>query len=495
MLEHRHNPNSLAPMANREATELHLGRLAGSSVNVAGVGKLELTRLINQNSETSVYATSHPGMVVKTFDVDCGKVGEVSYGPYLSFRVEVENFDDIQGIEELRARVPAYYGSNMDVERKFAFIAMEYLQGENLLAWCQSAAAAGYPEEWAAQFRAALYDTLAIVRLFHRHGIILIDFKPDNVIRMFDGVVKFVDLGAFFTPRHGRDTENYVYSATPDYAELVIDTSNVQTGLPLTQGSDIFSAGVALFELATENSRLAIADETADSMLAQPSVYRFRDSQIRDVWKACPHLQDLLPLVETQLQERRILFSEFWHVLKGYLAAQVAEWESLSEAEHEEMILNTGTAFISDQLPPQLQWLAHPIARATTLRSFRLKSVAELMDLLTELASDAVCEDVIQHNLLLQLARDLDPPVQFRESLNVWEVRLNPQTEHWAICTPLAAAELRPVASFTFLKQTHRDDEGHRYFQIVGDQEADDLDGEKLTLARLAYDHTAWVGA
>lgn len=482
-------------MADLESPQLPSGNLLGKCVSLAGVGKVELTRLLNQNSETSVYVTSHPGLLVKTFHVDCGKADELSYGPYLRFRVEVENFKDIQGIEELRGRVPAFFGSDVDVERKFAYIAMEYLQGEDLLAWSQSAAAAGYPEAWVAQFRAALYETLAIVRLFHRHGIILIDFKPDNVIRLFEGRVKFVDLGAFFTPRHGRDTENYLYSATPDYAELVIDTSNVQTGLPLTSGSDIFSAGVALFELATERSRLAIADETAQEMLAQPSLYRFRDSQIRDIWRGSPHLQNLLPLVETQLSERRILFSEFWHLLKSYLAASVQEWESLPELEHQQMILTTGTAFISDQLPQPLQWLAEPIARATTLRSFRLKSVAELMRLISEPLSEAVRDDLAHHNVLIQMAGDFDPPVEFFEILSSWEVRLNPATEHWAICSTRAAAELRGVGEFTFLKEVCRDEEGHRFFQVVGDLESDNFEDGKLTLAHLVDDHSAWVGA
>ena len=482
-------------MATLETTESAAGRLAGISVNLVGVGKVELARLLNQNKETSVYATSHPGLVLKTFDVDCGKADELSYGPYLGFRVEVENFSDIQGIDDLRSRVPAFFGSDMDVEHKFAFIAMEFLHGENLLAWSQSAAEANYPAAWVAQIRAALYETLAILRLFHRHGIILIDFKPDNVIRLFDGKVKFVDLGAFFTPRHGRDTENYVYSATPDYAELIIDASNVQTGLALTQGSDIFSAGVAFFELASGSSRLAIADETAQEMLAQPSLYRFRDSQIRDLWRGSPHLENLLPLVETQLYERRILFSEFWHLLKSYLAVSVQEWEALPEPEHQQMILTTGTAFISDQLPEPLQWLAGPIARATTLRSFRLKSVAELMDLISEPLSEATRDDLAQHNLVIQFARDLDLPVEFCETLNSWEVRLSPRTEHWAVCTTRAASELRGVAEFTFLKEICRDEEGHRFFQIVGDLEADNFESGKLTLAHLADDRSAWVGA
>ncbi|MBM3841167.1 MAG: hypothetical protein FJ398_25075 [Verrucomicrobia bacterium] len=482
-------------MATLESTDSPAGRLAGTSVNLSGVGKVELTHLLNQNSETSVYATTHPGLILKTFDVDCGKEDELSYGPYLRFRVEVENFQDIQGIEELSSRVPAFFGSDVEVERKFAFIAMEYLQGDNLLAWAQSAADAGYPEGWVSQFRAALYETLAVVSLFHRHGIILIDFKPDNVIRLFDERVKFVDLGAFFTPRHGRDTENYVYSATPDYAELIIDASNVQTGLPLTQGSDIFSAGVAFFELAIGSSRLSIADETADQMLAQPSLYRFRDSQIRDVWRGGPHLQHLLPLVETQLRERRILFSEFWHLLKSYLSLSVQDWESLPEEEHQQLILTTGTAFISDQLPEPLQWLAQPIARATTLRSFRLKSVAELMDLVSEPLSEAIREDLTHHNIVVQVARDLELPVEFCATLNRWETKLNPRSEHWAVCTARAATELRGVAEFTFLKEVCRDEEGHRFLQIVGDLEADNFQSGKLTLAHLAEDRSAWVGA
>src|SRR5262249_10085330 len=159
---------------------------------------------IVKNSETSFYATSHPAVVVKVFDLDCGKADEVSYGPYLGFQVELENFGDIQAVEALRSKVPVYYGSNLDMERKFAYIAMEFLQGDNLLAWCQSAAAAGYPEGWACELRAVLYETLDIVKLFHEHGIILIDFKPDNVIRSFNGAIRFVDLGAFFTPRHNR---------------------------------------------------------------------------------------------------------------------------------------------------------------------------------------------------------------------------------------------------------------------------------------------------
>lgn len=481
-------------MLNPDARESASGKFTGLCLSLPGAGKVELAQLLSKNNETAVYATSRSDLLVKVFDLECGKPDEVSYGPYLSYGLEVENFEDIQQIEDLRGRVPAFYGSNIDAERRFAFIAMEYLNGENLLAWCQGAAAAGYPAGWAEAFRATLYETLGIVSLFHQHDIILLDFKPDNVIRLSSGGVKFVDLGAFLTPRHSRETEKYVYSATPDYAELVIDTSNVQTGIPLNQRSDIFAAGVALFAMATGDSRLAMAPEKSQEMLRQPGLYRFRDTQIRDVWRAYPHLRDLLPLLETQLKEGRILFSEFWHLLKAYLAGQAENWESLPEEEHGQSLLAAGADFIGDQLPPPLKWLALPIAQATTLRRFRLDNVPDLMGLIADPVPESVREDIARHNGLAQFARDLDPPVECDGALNSWEVRLNPESGHWAIYSPLAAAFLRAVAPFTFLKEVARDEQDHRFFQIVGDLEADGVDDGRLTLAHLANDPAAWIG-
>jgi len=173
--------------------------------------------------------------------------------------------------------------------------------------------------------------------------------------------------------------KNDLYSATPDYAELLIDASNVQAGVPPTEASDIFSAGVALFEMATGASRLEIDGDTADEILNNPAIFLFRDSQIRDIWQAYPHLKEVLPVVETQLKERRLLFSELWHLLKGYLANKLADWESLPGEQRDQIILSTGTTFIMEQLPPRLDWLAGPIAQATVLRSIRLKKVADLI--------------------------------------------------------------------------------------------------------------------
>jgi serine/threonine protein kinase len=372
---------------------------------------------------------------------------------------------------------------------------MEFLIGQDLLRWCREAAGMGYPEEWAREFRAALFETLDIVQRFHKHGIVLIDFKPDNVIRLSNGAIKFVDLGAFFTPRHSKELENYVYAATPDYAELVIDTSAVQTGQPIKPGADIFSCGVAMFEMATGESRLGMANDCAEQMLALPEVYLFRDSQIRDIWKAYPHLKSLLPLLQTQLRERRILFAEFWHLLKGFLGTQVQGWETMNEEQKWQLLLETGRNFISDQLPDALKWLSEPIARATTLRSHRLTDIRQLLALLAEPVAPEIQAQVLAGNPLAQTAHDLDASVEFRETFNTWELRFDTLTTRWAISTRrLANGECRSVAPFIFIKQVSADSVGNRFYEICGDLEADLVGDDRLTLDRLANDTTAWLG-
>jgi len=472
-----------------------VGKFTGLIIDVAGLGKVELTDVFKQSSETTIYHTAHAGIVVKTFDLSCGKADEISYGPYLSWSLELANFEDILGIEELRPLVPAYYGANIDYAKKYAFVAMEYLAGQDLKSWCEEAAQAAFEGDWVEEFKEAVYESLAIMTRFHNHGIVLIDFKPDNIIRLREKGIRLVDLGAFFTPRHYNATDKYLYSATPDYAELLIDASNVQAGVPPTEASDIFSAGVALFEMATGASRLEIDGDTADEILKNPAIFLFRDSQIRDIWQAYPHLKEALPVMETQLRERRILFSEVWHLLKGYLAHKQADWESLSGEQRDQLILATGTTFVMEQLPPQLEWLAGPIAQATVLRSMRLKRVADLMKLIGNPISDAVRQDMENHNCLLQYLRDLQRSVGFVEQLTAWEARLDRETGHWAIAAPVACSQLMDDARFTFLKQAYGDEQGHRYFQIVGDIEADGFQDGKLTMWDLRNDHFAWLGS
>lgn len=470
------------------------GKHAGVSVNLTGLGRVRLSQAIAINPETALYLTDHEGVVVKVFDLECGKPDEVSYGPYANFQAELQTFEEIVALETLRHYVPTYLGANIDYDHKYAFIAMEFLQGQNLRTWAEDAANAGYETAQLDELRRALIEVLSILDLFHHHGLVVIDFKPDNVIRLTDGTVRLVDLGAFFTPRHRRNLTSFVYAATPDHAEVVIDASNLQAGVPPTIASDLFSVGVALFEMATGTSRLMIDPATADAMLATPALYLFRDSQIADVWKAFPHLLNALPQVKSQLQERRLLFSELWHLLKAYVAEKVPDWEALPADQQGQILLSTGTTFIMEQLPTELTWLAGAIARATVLRSFRVKNLAALVELLGNPAPADVLAEIAEHNCLVKYLRSLELPAGFTTRLNTWDVRLDRTTGHWAIAGPAACWELGTSAAFVYLRQTQTDDDGHTFWHAVEESEADQIGGVRANLAQLKNNHQAWLG-
>src|SRR5947209_20343617 len=96
-----------------DAPESPAGKFTRLTIEVAGLGKLELTDVLKKNADTTVYHTAHPGIVVKTFDLSCGKADEISYGPSLSWGLALSNFPDILAIEHLRPLVPAYSGASI----------------------------------------------------------------------------------------------------------------------------------------------------------------------------------------------------------------------------------------------------------------------------------------------------------------------------------------------------------------------------------------------
>jgi serine/threonine protein kinase len=471
------------------------GKFTGLGLDLPQAGRVYLADVLAQTTETELYFTDCPGIVVKVFDLECGQPDEISYGPYLEFKLELANYEDIQKAAELASFVPAYHGARLDYERKHACIAMEFLDGQNLKSWCEQGVEPGQENAWLQEFRQVIYETLAIIRIFHAHGIILLDLKPENILRLRDGAIRLVDLGALFIPRHAKDLGSYVYSATPEHAEVLIDASNLQSGLALTEASDIFSAGVLLFEMATGASRLMIGDDTANEMLEAPELYRFLDSQIRDIWHGFPHLRDLLPLIQTQLTDRRLLFSEAWHLLKAYVASKVADWESLEPAQQDRIVLATSTTFILDQLPSSLNWLAGPIAHATALRSTRMKTIAELMRQLADPISEEIRADLLQHSGYAAFLRSWDVAVDLLAELNSWDVRMDHLVGHWAVAASIACRPLSDSAQFVFLKQTSADAKGDHFYRVVDELDADEVQDGKLTLSRLRSDRQAWVGS
>lgn len=464
-------------------------RFSGLQIELPEMGPVILDNALRMASETAIFLTSRPEIAVKVFDLECGVEEEVSYGPYVSFQLEVANFEEIGSLGTLKSAIPHFYASGLEFERKFAWVAMEFLNGKDLQEWCDDATSEGYSDLWVAEFRQAIYETFSIIERFHENRIVLIDFKPENVVRLPNGNIKFVDMGAFFTPRHYGKTKEYMYSATPDYAELLIDSSNIQSGVPLTQASDIFAAGVALFEMVTKESRLTIDDETAASIKADPAAYLFRETQIRDVWQSYPHLEGILPLVETQLEERCLLFAEFWHVLRGYMAEEIEDWESIEPDTQDSMLMETGMNFIRDHLPERMHWLAQPIAYATVLRRLRYESMSELKNFMGKPISEAVREDLEANNQFVQYLRDQGELGDFLDGLNEWEVREHDLSGHWAISAMAGCHFLADHEDYSYVIKAEMDDEGHQYYRLSGE----DANESPITMMALKDSRMGWV--
>ena len=89
-----------------DATATGTGRFAGQRLDLPSLGKVQLTRLFAQTTETAIYCTERSDIVVKVFDLECGNPEEVSYGPYTRFGLELANFEDIINKEALRRFVP-----------------------------------------------------------------------------------------------------------------------------------------------------------------------------------------------------------------------------------------------------------------------------------------------------------------------------------------------------------------------------------------------------
>lgn len=122
------------------------------------------------------------------------------------------------------------------------YLAMEYVAGELLTAWCD-ARQLGIPE------RLKLFlQVLDAVQYAHAHQVIHRDIKPSNILVTDSGQVRLLDFGvaSLLAQEELQSdlTQLYGRALTPDYAspELV-------RGEPLGPGVDVYALGVVLYEL------------------------------------------------------------------------------------------------------------------------------------------------------------------------------------------------------------------------------------------------------
>ncbi|HXG76972.1 MAG TPA: Stk1 family PASTA domain-containing Ser/Thr kinase [Gaiellaceae bacterium] len=120
------------------------------------------------------------------------------------------------------------------------FIVMEYVEGKTLKELIRTRGPCPIPVAIA-----YMRQILAALRYAHRHGVVHRDIKPHNVIVNPEGVVKVTDFGI---ARAGTSqmTEEGAIIGTAQYL-----SPEQARGAPVDQTSDLYSAGIVLYELLT----------------------------------------------------------------------------------------------------------------------------------------------------------------------------------------------------------------------------------------------------
>lgn len=124
------------------------------------------------------------------------------------------------------------------------YIAMEYVQGEPLVAWCN---ARGLDAVARIQVFLQVLDAVAYA---HGHQVIHRDLKPSNILVTEQGQVRLLDFGVarLLQPETAGVslTRAYGLAVTPEYASPELLRRD-----PIDMRSDIYSLGVVLHELLT----------------------------------------------------------------------------------------------------------------------------------------------------------------------------------------------------------------------------------------------------
>ena len=151
------------------------------------------------------------------------------------------------------------------------YIAMEYVQGEPLVAWCD----------------ARELDTPARIRLFiqvldavshaHRRQILHRDLKPSNILVTQQGDVSLLDFGVARLLQADADGSSLTHAwgraLTPGYA-----SPELLRGEPVDLRSDIYSLGVVLHELLTGVRSGRQPSETTDGSQSRALSGALRDA-------------------------------------------------------------------------------------------------------------------------------------------------------------------------------------------------------------------------
>jgi serine/threonine protein kinase len=213
-------------------------QVAGARERVAGdrLGAYELMCLLGSGGMAEVWlARRADGTFEREVALKIPRLGHMGEGTIERFSQECRILATLEtpGIARL-------YDAGVDAD--VPYIAMEYVPGEHLKKWCDSRALA-------TPARVALFlQVLAAVGKAHAQNVIHRDLKPSNILVTPQGEVRLLDFGVARLMMAETDeaslTRAYGRALTPEYASPEMLRSE-----PIDARTDIYSAGVVLFEL------------------------------------------------------------------------------------------------------------------------------------------------------------------------------------------------------------------------------------------------------
>lgn len=217
--------------------------------NLKQIGKYDIVGLLGQGAMGVVYKGFDPiiqrDVAIKTIGVDQAAIEENDLVE--RFRREAQAAGNLN-----HPNIVAIYEYGQQQDR--AFIAMEYVQGHTLADMLKQGDALDID-----RIGQIVSQLLSALGHAHEQGVIHRDIKPANIMLTHDGAVKIMDFGIA-----------RVTSSTLTQAGTVLGSPGYMSpeqllGKTVDHRSDIFSAGVVLYEMLT--GQKAFAGDTMASVI------------------------------------------------------------------------------------------------------------------------------------------------------------------------------------------------------------------------------------
>ena len=202
------------------------------------LGRYELIRVVGKGAMGQVYEGRDPNLdrrvAIKTIKVENLSTAEAEEYE-MRFRTEARSAARLQ-----HPNIVSVYDSDRDVD--IAYLVMEFVQGKDLKHFLDRGER--FNLQQAAQI---MNDLLAALDYAHRQNIVHRDVKPANLLIEASGRVKLTDFGVARIQDSGEATR----TRGTMVGTLKYMSPEQVLGLPVDSRSDLFSAGVVLFQLLT----------------------------------------------------------------------------------------------------------------------------------------------------------------------------------------------------------------------------------------------------